>query len=121
MNVSEESYFWAAKKVTNNKHTELESFVELVGGVSSGEGALAPTARIAERSGEFAAAVDRMADSDDGSMVPLFKSEVVKQVMQEGGQVQMKAVLGADAEPEMPLFPGGLVTSPDGMKWLPYH
>jgi FAD-dependent halogenase len=121
MNVNEESYFWHAKKVTNNKHTELESFVELVGGVSSGEGVLAPSARIAERSGEFAAAVDKMAESDDGNMVPLFKSEVVKQVMQEGGQVQMKAVLGEDAEPEMPLFPGGLVTSPDGMKWLPYH
>nr|ACJ60999.1 TEG16 [uncultured soil bacterium] len=121
MNVNEESYFWHAKKVTNNEHTELESFVELVGGVSSGEAALTAAARIAERSGEFAAAVDQVADSDDGSMVPLFKSQVVKQVMQEGGQVQMKAVLGEDAEPEVPLFPGGLVASPDGMKWLPYY
>ncbi|GLY02202.1 tryptophan halogenase family protein [Actinoplanes sp. NBRC 101535] len=121
MNVNEESYFWKAKKVTNNEHGGLESFVELVGGVSSGEAALTPAARVAGHSAEFAAAVDRMADSEDGNMVPLFKSQVVKQVMQEGGQVQMSAVLGDDAEPELPLFPGGLVASPDGMKWLPYR
>jgi FAD-dependent halogenase len=121
MNVNEESYFWHAKKVTNNEHTELESFVDLVGGVSSGEAALATSGRIAERSAEFAAAVDQMAASGDDNMVPLFKSRVVRQVMQEGGQVQMQAVLGEDAAPEEPLFPGGLVASPDGMKWLPYR
>ncbi|MER6668112.1 tryptophan 7-halogenase [Amycolatopsis japonica] len=121
MNVNEDSYFWQAKKVTNNQHTEVESFVDLVGGVSSGESALAPVDRIAERSAEFSAAVDQMAGGDDGSMVPLYKSQVVKQVMQEAGQEQMRVVLGEDAEPELPLFPGGLVTSPDGMKWLPYH
>lgn len=122
MNVNEESYFWHAKKVTNNdEYTELESFVDLVGGLSSGEAVLTASGRIAERSAEFAAAVDEMADGDDSSMVPLFKSQVVKQVMQEGGQEQMRAVLGEDAEPEQPLFPGGLVTSPDGMKWLTHH
>ncbi|GHF54305.1 halogenation protein CepH [Amycolatopsis bartoniae] len=121
MNVNEESYFWQAKKVTNNQHTEIESFVDLVGGVSSGEAALTPSDRILERSAEFAEAVDRMAGADDGSMVPLYKSHVIRQAMQEGGQVQMTAALGEDAEPETPLFPGGLVTSPDGMKWLPHH
>lgn len=121
MNVNEESYFWQAKKVTQSQHTDIESFVDLVGGVSSGETALAATNRIAERSAEFAAAVDQMAGGDNASMVPLFKSHVVKQVMQEGGQEQMRVLLGEDAEPEMPLFPGGLVTSPDGMKWLPHR
>lgn len=120
MNVNEESYFWQAKKVTNSEFTELESFVDLVGGVSSGEAALAAS-RIVEHSAEFAAAVDKMAGGDDASMVPLFKSHVVKQVMQEGGQEQMRVLLGEDAEPELPLFPGGLVTSPDGMKWLPHR
>lgn len=121
MNVNEESYFWQAKKVTKNENTDIESFVELIGGVSSGETALTAADRIAERSAEFAAAVDQMASGDGDNMVPMFKSQVVKQAMQEAGQVQMKAILGEDAEPEMPLFPGGLVTSPDGMKWLPYH
>ncbi|MBB5855623.1 tryptophan 7-halogenase [Amycolatopsis umgeniensis] len=119
MNVNEESYFWQAKKVTKSKNTDLESFVDLVGGVSSGENALVN--QLVERSAEFATAVDQMAGGDDASMVPLFKSQVVKQVMQEGGQEQMRVVLGEDAEPEMPLFPGGLVVSPDGMKWLPHR
>jgi len=121
MNVNEESYFWKAKKVTKSQYTELESFVDLVGGLSSGETALAASNRIVEHSAEFAAAIDQMAGGDNASMVPLFKSHVVKQVMQEGGQEQMRVLLGDDAEPEMPLFPGGLVTSPDGMKWLPYR
>jgi len=121
MNVNEESYFWQAKKVTNSEYDELESFVDLVGGVSSGEAALAASSRIVERSAEFAAAVDQMAGGDDASMVPLFKSQVVKQVMQEGGLEQMRVILGEDAEPELPLFPGGLVTSADGMKWLPHR
>jgi halogenation protein CepH len=121
MNVNEDSYFWQAKKVTNSEFTDLESFVDLVGGLSSGETALASSNQIVEHSAEFAAAVDQMAGGDNASMVPLFKSHVVKQVMQEGGQEQMRVLLGEDAEPEMPLFPGGLVTSPDGMKWLPHR
>ncbi|OXM68375.1 tryptophan halogenase family protein [Amycolatopsis vastitatis] len=122
MHVDEESYFWSAKKVTKDvEHTEIESFVDLVGGLSSGEAVLAAKTRIAEHSAEFAAAVDQMAGGDDANMVPLFKSHVVRQVMQEGGQEQMRVVLGEDAEPELPLFPGGLVTSPDGMKWLPHR
>nr|ADU56061.1 hypothetical protein CA37-38 [uncultured organism CA37] len=68
MNADEEAYFRHAKKVTNNEHTELESFADLVGGLSSGETA---------------------SDGDDG--------------------------------PGVPLFPGGLVASPDGMKWLSYR
>jgi len=39
--------------------------------------------------------------------------------MHEAGQVQMRALLGEDAEPETPMFPGGLVSSPDGLYWLP--
>jgi FAD-dependent halogenase len=121
MHVDEDSYFWQAKKVTNNAHSELESFVDLVGGVSSGETALTAQGRITERAAEFASAVDQMATSEDGNMVPMLKAQVVRQVMQEAGQVQMKALLGEDAETELPLFPGGLVVSPDGMKWLPYR
>ena len=41
LNVNEDSYFWSAKKVTKNTSSDLQSFVELVGGVSSGEAALA--------------------------------------------------------------------------------
>lgn len=123
MHVDENSYFWSAKKVTSNQHTELESFVELVAGVSSSEFALQDAESAAERmksrSAEFATAIDQLAASNEESMAPLFSSSVVRQAMQEGAQVQSRAFLGEDLGPDAPMFPGGLVTSNDGMLWLP--
>jgi FAD-dependent halogenase len=121
MHVSESSYFWSAKKVTKNSHTELESFVELVGGVSSGEAALAGAEPLAQhfkaRAAEFANAVDKLVADKEQSMLPLFKSSVVRQAMREGAQVQTRALLGETSGAEAPLFEGGLVPSADGMFW----
>jgi len=121
MHVSENSYFWSAKKVTNAPSSELEAFVELIAGVSSGEAALASpeplTERFQGRSSEFASAVDELVANKEESMLPLFKSSIVRQAMHEGTQVQARALLGEDAENEAPLFENGLVPSPDGMMW----
>ncbi|MGI5378898.1 tryptophan 7-halogenase [Streptomyces sp. CA-251387] len=121
MHHDESSYFWQAKKVTRTNRPELQSFVELIGGVSSGDQVLTDADVVAKRlaagSAEFADAVGTLAGDADDSMVPLMKSSVVREVMQESGQVQMRALLGADAEPEAPLFSGGLVPSADGMFW----
>jgi FAD-dependent halogenase len=121
MHVSESSYFWSAKKVTKNTSSELESFVELLGGVSSGEAALAEAEPLAQlykgRSSEFAEAVDALVANKEQSMLPLFKSSIVRQAMQEGTQVQARALLGEDAEAEVPLFENGLIPSPDGLFW----
>jgi FAD-dependent halogenase len=121
MHVSESSYFWSAKKVTKNTSSELESFVELLGGVSSGEAALAEAEPLTQlykgRSSEFAEAVDALVANKEQSMLPLFKSSIVRQAMQEGTQVQARALLGEDAEAEVPLFENGLIPSPDGLFW----
>jgi halogenation protein CepH len=121
MHVSEQSYFWSAKKVTANKRPELESFVELVGGVNSGEAALSSADELVPRfkasSSEFASAVDEVVAGGETSMLPILKAPVVSGVMQEGAQVQSQALFGLDAEPEIPLFEGGLVAAPDGMSW----
>jgi halogenation protein CepH len=121
MHVDEKSYFWSAKKVTQNKHSELESFVDLVGGVSSSEFALedaeSATLRFKTRSAEFATAVDQVAGDREGNMTPLFRSSVVRQAMKEGAQVQSRAILGKDLGPDVPIRPDGLVASEDGMLW----
>jgi FAD-dependent halogenase len=120
MHVDENSYFWSAKKVTASTSSDLESFVSLVGGVSSGESALS-SAELAERyksrSSEFATAVDKMVGDKEQSMVPLINSQIVKHAMREGAQEQARVLLGQDAEPDMPLFEGGLVPSTDGLSW----
>ncbi len=122
LHVSEGSYFWSAKKITQNVCSELESFVNLVGGVSSGEAALVEAGVLAERfrveAKEFAGAVDQIIANREQSMVPLFKSAVVRKAMQEGGQVQSAAILGEDTENETPLFDDGLIPSGDGLSWV---
>jgi halogenation protein CepH len=115
MHVDESSYYWSAKKVTADTNSDLESFVNLVGGVSSGEEALAQ--RYKNRSSEFAKAVDDVIANHEQSMVPLMKSSVVKQAMQEGAKEQARVLLGEDFGSDTPVFPGGLVSSPDGLSW----
>jgi halogenation protein CepH len=120
LHVDEGSYFWSAKKVTDSTTTDLESFVSLVGGVSSGEAALTTSGladRYKSRSSEFAAAVDQLLANKQQSMVPLMKSTIVKHAMQEGAKEQARAMLGEDTELETPLLPGGLIPSPDGLSW----
>jgi halogenation protein CepH len=120
LHVDEDSYFWSAKKVTDSTTSDLESFVSLVGGVSSGEAALAtvPLAqRYKSRASEFAAALDQVVENKEQSMVPLMKSAIVKHAMQEGAKEQVRVLLGEDADLEAPLFDGGLIASPDGLGW----
>jgi FAD-dependent halogenase len=122
MHSDENSYFWKAMKVTSSTRPELEAFVDLVGGVSSGESALTDAEAAARhfrtRSAEFAGAVDELTKQQDGSMVPLFKSPVVRYAMQESAQIQTRVLLGEDAERERPLFADGLIPSPDSMTWV---
>jgi halogenation protein CepH len=121
MHVDEDSYFWSAKKVTRSSHTERESFVDLVAGLSSTDFDLADAESVAvrfkERSVEFAGALDTVVGDRNQNMTPLFKSSVVRQAMSEGGHVQARALLGEDAGEEPPVFAGGLVASPDGLLW----
>lgn len=89
MHVSESSYFWTAKKLTGDACSELESFVNLVGGVSSREAAL----------------------TQAGTLLKRFQRT-------EGGQTQLRVILGEETEGEPPLFDNGLVPSGDGMFWV---
>jgi halogenation protein CepH len=77
LNVNEDSYFWSAKKVTKTTSGELESFVDLVGGMSSGDAALpaadALAQRYAERSDEFSQAIDQLVAGKEQSMLPVMR------------------------------------------------
>ncbi|MEV8517157.1 tryptophan 7-halogenase [Dactylosporangium sp. NPDC051484] len=122
MHQDENSYFWQAKKVTQNTHSELVSFVDLVGGMSSGENALTDADALAKRlqtqSDQFASAAGGMSGGN-GEWSAMLNAPVVQESMKEGAKVQLAAMLGEDAEPEPPMFDGGLIPSPDGLLWLP--
>ncbi|MEU9455873.1 tryptophan 7-halogenase [Streptomyces sp. NPDC048277] len=118
MHQDERSYFWKARKVTRVHATELEAFVELVGGLASGDASLAdPGARLTTASAELGSAVGRLPDSD-GLRNPLFESATVRQVFQEGAVLQERGVFGGPLEEERPVRPGGLVASDDGLTWV---
>ena len=122
MHVDEKSYFWSAKKITENMNSELESFVDLVGGVSSDDAVLAGADGLAQRlkgrSMEFTSAVHEVIVGKEQTMLPLFKASVVQQAMREGAQIQSIAMLGEGAAVGAPLLENGLGTSDDGMFWV---
>jgi FAD-dependent halogenase len=122
MHASENSYFWEARKIIKSSDSELEAFVSLVGGLSSGEFVLRDSEAVANRfssaSTEFGQAVQQLVDGGTGSMVPLFKSSIVRRTMQESARIQARAGLGAELEPERPLFADGMISSTDGLLWV---
>jgi FAD-dependent halogenase len=121
MNHGEDSYFWSAKKITNDTSPELESFVSLVGGVSSGDaGVTNPellTDRFKNRAQEVADAVDEYVSIKEKNMLPWFRSALIQEATAEMEQVQTAAVLGDRMPSSAKLFDDGLVPSADGMFW----
>jgi halogenation protein CepH len=99
--VDEASYFWTAKKITQYPATDLEAFVRLVSGVSSGEGALSGSA-------EGESCSEKPADWDTGREMRFALSP------EEMGGTRLIAegadVLGEPAE--------NLAISDDGMYWV---
>lgn len=115
---SEQSYFWKAKEVTNCPLSEFEAFVELVGGLASGEGQLSDPEAVAQH---LSASASALADTASGSVdltAELHGNGVVANAMTEGARLQAQALLGMVGDGERPLFPDGLVTGHDGLYWV---
>lgn len=122
MNVDDSSYYWQAKKVTRTESSELEAFVELVGGVASGESTFvdpdALRTKFSRTSAELADSISVVRRSDGDDATELYHSSILGNVMEQSVSVQARALLGSDAGAEDPLFEDGLVVSADGMHWL---
>lgn len=118
MQASEQSYFWEAKKITNCPLSELEAFVELVGGVASGEASLTGPEAIAHHFLSSSYSLANAVGEQDGRVGALHATDVVASAMSEGARVQAHVLLGADAGEETPLFANGLVSTTDGVHWV---
>lgn len=124
MHNDKESYFWKAKEITKSGYPELEAFVNLVGGVSSGDFDLGESGedivrRVNSESAELGSAFKQIADSGDDSVIPLLKASVFRHAMQESEKVLSRAQLGAEYDTEQPLVANGLISSTDGLAWVP--
>jgi halogenation protein CepH len=120
VHVDEQSYFWHARKVTNRDSSNLEAFLDLVGGMSSDEftsedqgtsrmGRVSSTAKIIEAAATHTAEL--------GDVDGMLESTLLNAVLTEGAQLSVRAALGDLAEPEIPLFDGGLIPSANGRRW----
>lgn len=124
MNADFKSYFWEAKKILRSNYPELEAFVDLVGGISSGEfhfdaDGQAMERRVTTQSAELAAASHQIASSESDSVVPLLETPVFSQTIKESQKVLMRAQLGSMFNTERPLLDSGLISSADGLCWVP--
>jgi FAD-dependent halogenase len=117
MHQDEDSYFWKAKKVTNSEASGLESFVELVGGGASQEGALVDArSYVARRDQTFKEFSDLIDGPGGGGDRDLFGSALVESVLEEGAKIQVQAALGESTDDET-LTEHALVPSGDGLHW----
>ena len=114
MQADEQSYFWAAKKITNTPLSELEAFVELVGGLASGDVIEATPASVTDELITGAEALAAAADDSGTASSELHAQPVVANAMAESANLQAEVLLGAEARP---LFPDGLISTPDGLRW----
>ncbi|MDP9870295.1 MULTISPECIES: tryptophan 7-halogenase [Streptosporangium] len=120
MHQHEDSYFWNAKKVTNNTASELESFVELVGGGASNEGALVDAGSyLTERASAFEelSQIVQRPVHVEGEDRNLLQASLARSVVKAGARIQVQAVIGENADEQTPVRPGGLIPSLDGMHW----
>lgn len=104
----QESYFWAAKEITDSRASGLASFAELVGGGASRERDLLGASELAEL-------IDR--PKAHGADHDLFESEFVEAVLEEGAKLQLHAALGEGIEDETPIRAGGLIPAASGTRW----
>ncbi|MFF6877094.1 MULTISPECIES: FAD-dependent oxidoreductase [unclassified Streptomyces] len=118
----ENSYYWSAKKVRQTSDDELECFINLVGGAASGDASIGNTDATRERLEKAASALDSGANAvsanggDDA--LPLYKSEAIGNLMDQGVEVQAMAEFGDAFEAADPLFEGGLISSSDALRWV---
>ncbi|MCP9972109.1 hypothetical protein LUX57_49375 [Actinomadura madurae] len=99
--------------MTNYPDSELEAFVELVGGLASGDVIDATPQSVSEElvSGTEALAAAGRSGTDSGD---LHGRPVVANAMAESANMQAEVLLGVEPAP---LFPDGLVSTPDGLHW----
>jgi halogenation protein CepH len=72
-------------------------------------------------SGHRGASHEAFLDLVGGVTAGDFSRRILDDVLAEGAELQLRGVLGDAAGAEPPMFPGGLVPSADGRRWVEPH
>lgn len=116
MNNHEDSYFWTSRRITRTRASDLVSFLNLVGGVSSGDAWLRSSARTATKLSEASQLLDRLGHGADAEDV-VGESEVLQDIWQQRTQLAHAMRSGCFAERE-PMLADGLLATSDGVHWI---
>ncbi|TDT31624.1 halogenation protein CepH [Streptomyces sp. BK208] len=120
-NLDEKSYFWQAQRITGQQGGAAEAFVDLVGGVASGEllpedplTAAARTEKAREALVGVTTTTNELGDAQGLFEVPLAATALAESqtLVARGQQHRGQLTEGA-------LLAGGLRASEDGRRWLP--
>ncbi|HLJ16221.1 MAG TPA: tryptophan 7-halogenase [Bryobacteraceae bacterium] len=116
-----DSYFWHARRVTSSPEIGNRAFIDLVAGVAgSGENLYSsPEEFFRQREGLGKLLFPQSVDDGAGARKPIEPkgAEFYASLVSEVVQLQAQATLREQRPAETPLFPGGLVASPDGLHW----
>ena len=122
MERNEDSYFWAAKKVTEVDIDEVAAFAELAGGVASGDEAVGATGRLgtywSAAAAELDAAVDHLTAPDEPRTNPLLTTPVVTDTFRTGNALQEQALYGGPLDAPASPDPDALTVTEDGLSWV---
>ena len=104
------------RRITRTRASDLVSFLNLVGGVSSGDAWLRSSARTATKLSEASQLLDRLGHGADAEDV-VGESEVLQDIWQQRTQLAHAMRSGCFAERE-PMLADGLLATSDGVHWI---
>ncbi|NYI06023.1 tryptophan 7-halogenase [Allostreptomyces psammosilenae] len=119
---TKESYFWQARRAASCELNELQSFVRLVGGSSSGETSFMDPTAVGERvrsiatawreEGEYSTRPPRQRQRTTPT-----EDHILNRMWEQERVIEGFASTAATRAETAPLIPGGLVATADGLHW----
>ncbi|MFH8409063.1 tryptophan 7-halogenase [Streptomyces sp. NPDC018019] len=119
MQASKDTYFWQARKVAGGQASAVASFVNLVGGLASGDRALTDAGQITGRLGTAARVLDESVHcyQADPAGDPWDESPMLGETFAQSDLLAEQGAVGDSFAETAPQFPGGLVATADGLHW----
>ncbi|WP_030024485.1 tryptophan 7-halogenase [Streptomyces monomycini] len=119
MQAPSDTYFQQARELTGGQAGAVASFINLVGGLASGDRALTDAGQVTDLLGTAAQVLDKSVrgyqPSTDGD--PWDESPMLGETFAQSDLLAEQGTAGGGFGETAPQFPGGLVATEDGLHW----